>query len=458
MTKEHFKHYLRHSGLAYITAEALYENALYVPSVGRHALSTVGDALRRAVFGASSAQPIITWNVPFPPFDRAADLIAWLRVQGVEVSEGGHTFYIPPQAAVRRIVPAIADFYPEGSGFKVLKDLRDPVRARYIFKHPRSLRMLKTLIGAPRDQMVAANYMHALGIGPRVWDICCWTARGKQCTAFVVEHVAGHEPSYEQSLAFLAQLKDLSAGSHLRILAPRWRDTIDFQPPDCNRNLLYSEALGRAQYVDFQNFGLKDRGAWRREMAVGGTWRKAVASLSRALRDAAIDLGGRLVLDVACGGGLKVYAALAGGAMWVQGWDRAEMTARATQRVFAHGAGRFSLVAADPDEPRDLLADVPRRLWPLLPRAVVFCPASRARLLAHLFAMSWSALVCEGEASQSPEAVVSGLQSLARRSGSDGLDVLATARIIGESGSRSPLVVVRREAGGSIPAGSEHAG
>ena len=50
----------------------------------------------------------IKWSVPFPPYDEPAQLIRWLRSQGIKVSEGGHTFYLPPQENLGGFIPEIA--------------------------------------------------------------------------------------------------------------------------------------------------------------------------------------------------------------------------------------------------------------------------------------------------------------------------------------------------------------
>ncbi len=447
MTKEAWKYYLRRTPLAYQAAEALYENALYVPVVWRQHLSAVVSGLRTGVFRRPAGQAVLTWDVPFPRFDRPGDLVTWLRSQGVEVSEGGHTFYIAPQPALRRIIPAVVDFYPPQSGFKVLRDFRDPLRARYIYKHPRSLKMLKRLIGTPRDQLIVANYMHVLGIGPRVWDTCGWRTPWKCCTAFVVDHVTGRQPSMEQVTAFLARLEHLNARTDLRILIPRWRQCMDFQPPDCNHNLLYSDALGRVQYVDFQNFGLRDRGVRWRQMAVAphaSRW----SSISTALDRAGIDLDRRLVLDVGCGDGTQLHASLGAGAAWGIGWDRPDVVSRTTSRLLSHGSARFSLIGADLSEPHELADDVPQRLQHLLPRAVVFSPAGRGDLAAlqRACAIPCGVLVCEGDGSDSPAHVVERAESSAEAAGTGRVEVLASVQLRDASDSDTcrPVVVLRR--------------
>jgi hypothetical protein len=122
------------------------------------------------------------------------------------------------------------------------------------------LKILNHLIGTPHDQLITANYMWSLGLGPKVWGLTCWESQGAVCTVFVVEHVSGRPPRAEECTEFLQRLTELNERSRLRVLIPRWQDNPDFAPPNCNGNLIYSEALGRAQYVDFQNFGLTGRG------------------------------------------------------------------------------------------------------------------------------------------------------------------------------------------------------
>ena len=235
MTKQTVKGLLRWNHTAYKTAEAVYENSMLLRHILQQGLGASAIGHRVPQSRARARQSVTTWRVPFPPFDSAADLIEWLRAQGVTVNEGGHTFYVGPQDAIRQLLPTIVAAYPQQSGFKILKDCRHPVEARYLHKHRRSLQLLKRVIGRPQDQLVPANYMYALGIGPRVWDLACWEAHGRHCAVFVVDHVVGSEPTLDQCRSFLHRLKQLNTDTHLRIIIPDWERHEDFTPPRLHR-------------------------------------------------------------------------------------------------------------------------------------------------------------------------------------------------------------------------------
>src|SRR5262245_27801731 len=214
--KERMKAYLRHSGMAYKSVEVIYDNILVIRHIIQNGFWGAAG-FRHGSSRRAPKQAAITWNAPFPRRDSPGELIAWLRAQGLEVSEGGHTFYIPPQERLSDIIPSIISFYPPGTGFKVLKDFRHPARARYLYNHRKTLIVLKRLLGTPQDRLVAANLMYSYGIGPRVWDLTCWEAQGNTYSVFVVDHVSGECPTIQQYSSFLNRLKRLSVSTHLRI-------------------------------------------------------------------------------------------------------------------------------------------------------------------------------------------------------------------------------------------------
>jgi hypothetical protein len=162
--KENLKVLLRWNRTTYKAVEAVYENALLLRHIVEQGLT--GVALGRGV-GTShtrTRQSVMTWHVPFSMGGGPEDVIGWLRARGITVSEGGHTFYIAPQAALGNVIPQIVASYPRDAGFKILKDCRHPFEARYLYKHRRSLKLLRRLIGTPQDQLIAANYMYLLGV------------------------------------------------------------------------------------------------------------------------------------------------------------------------------------------------------------------------------------------------------------------------------------------------------
>jgi hypothetical protein len=315
--KDGLKALLRVSPRTYKLAEVVYENSLYPGHIFREGL--VNTALAR--LGRDPArrrqQPALTFRVPFRGRMNAATLITWLRTQGVQVGEGGHTFYIPPLPAIVALLPEICAFYPPGCGFKVLRDLRHPRRARYLFKHRRSLKILAGLIGTPHDQLVAANYMHFLGLGPRVWDLAGWSWPEGCCSVFVVEHATGRAPNTDEAIVFLKRLVDVTTRDGLRVLIPRWRSNEDFRPPTCNGNLVFDESLGRAQYLDFQNFCVVGR------HACTGT--------------------PDLALNARCKDGASIATSLTAGAAWAHGWCDADQVAPLTKHLFLRGLTRFTL-------------------------------------------------------------------------------------------------------------------
>jgi hypothetical protein len=346
--KAGIKALLRSSPRMYKLAEVVYENSLYLDHIWRNGLVDAALTQVRRRAARQRTQAVLTFLVPFPQFATAGPLIEWLRAQGVEVFEGGHTFYIPPQAAIECMLPEVCAFYPRGSGFKVLKDLRPPRDARYLFNHRRSLRVLARMIGTPQDQLAPANYMHLLGLAPRVWDLACWASPETSCTVFVVEHAAGRAPDVEEATAFLERLIDLTTRDRLRVLIPRWESNDDFRPPACNGNLVYRESAGHAQYLDFQNFCVVPRrGATLATGARSGSAprvrRSGPSIVAAPLRQEAVDPGGRTALDLACADCESIADALSAGAAWVHGACEPDKMAGITESLFLRGLTRFTL-------------------------------------------------------------------------------------------------------------------
>jgi hypothetical protein len=357
-------------------------------------------------------------------------VVHWLRSQGIEISEGGHAFYIRPQPALRDILEPIISFYPEGAGFKILKDLRHPRRARYLYKHRRSLALLARLIGSPHDQVLAANYMYARGIGPRVWDLTCWRIQGRSCTVFVVNHVEGSVPTLDQSTSFLSRLERLNANSHLRVLIPRWEQNREFEPPYCNGNLIYSDADGAGLYVDFQNFGLTNQRAWGDDLLSArgadrddATERACWTFARDLLKERSRAIAGRIVLDLTCASDVAISASLADGASWGIGWCQAAQSRHVEESLLSAGATRFSLVQNRVDRDGRFEDAIPPTLRSRLKDAVVFLDvrAGSPVALDDLVRMPWNALVCVGDDREHFGRSMQGLRALSP----DQFDVVA---------------------------------
>ena len=388
IAKAQLKAYLSRNDAAYWTAAVLYEYAQYPAHIWRQGLTrrALGLRGRRTRDGA---QTMLDWRVDLPAIGTPQDLGRWLRAKGLSVCEGGHAFYVAPQPGLADLFPPVVDFYPRQSGFKILKDFRHPTRARYLYKDRYALRFLSRLIGSPQDQVLAANYLYAGGAGARLWDLASWTFHDTCCTVFVVEHIDGVRPDAAQCAEFLSRLRRLDASSLLRVLVPRWTETEDFAPPDCNRNLIYSAAHGRAIYVDFQNFGLTDYGAWVSELAANARPEAADAktrvddwnALQESLRRSGETVAGRVVADVECRDAAILSRSLAAGAAWVVGWCSVADARRIEHALLARGMTRFTLLTSGAAE--GVPADAPAPLRARLHDAVVFGPRNSRE--SHLF-------------------------------------------------------------------------
>jgi hypothetical protein len=254
--KQIVKSLLSGHAAAYKTAEVMYENALYIPHIVREGLWPVSLGYRPRAVGSGAHWPRQQWVVSLPQWADFRGLIDALRVRGFQVNEGAHTIYVPPQAGLEVLGIGWSTAYPPAAGFKILKDCREPARARYLFRHRRTLPLLARLIGTPVEQLVVAAALHRAGLGPAIFDLATWYSGDATCTVFVVEHVSGRQPTVAEHARFMARLRDRLAHTPLRVLIPAWERNPDFAPADCNGNLIHSSRWGSELYVDFQNFGL----------------------------------------------------------------------------------------------------------------------------------------------------------------------------------------------------------
>ena len=409
-------------------------------------LGYLGYALRlglwRAVLGlpdrveSFGRQEVITWEMPFPAFSQAEHLAEWLQARGIQVKEGKYALYIPPQERLDDVLPSIAQFYPDNSGFKVLKNLRHPSRANYLYGSPEMQFLRARLTGSPQDQLITANYLHVLDIGPRAWDVCCWFADGTYYSVLVLVHIAGRTACHRNCADFLARLKELTRSSFLRIPVPAWETKRDFRNPDCAGNLLLPPGSSRPQYVDFQNFRLRHPLDWTRRIVqragrevaqdetepsgresgvehpairfdgsameeINKRWKLVKATLERC----GIDVNNRLVMDLGCGLGWMLQKALASGAAWALGWDDPRNAAHAEPMLFSLGATRFHILNGPLRPGHRLKDDVPGNLRPLLNESVLLCPAAAANsgIWQDLTKTPWRAIICHGHSAQREE-------------------------------------------------------
>jgi hypothetical protein len=406
----------------------LYRRLNHLRFLRREGLLLQSLGLRSGRRPDSARQPPLTWTLDTPRIGTLEELLAWLRSAGLRVDEGGHTIYVPPQDGLAEHLGPPAGFYPEGSGFKVLRDLRGPDEAHYLTGESRKATRVR-IVGTPRDQLVSANYLHAAGLGPRVHDVCCWRGDGFAATVFVMEHVQGRPSDAAECAAFLERLRAELEGTQLSVLVPYWESHMDFQPDDCNGNLVVEEGSGEPRYVDFQNFGVRDPTAWTRAVLEAGTgdlhfgqgreergdrylyqtvpgigdaakrdidvrWNVFRAQLERG----GVDLADRVVLDVGCNAGMMLHAALSEGAAWGLGWDLPNVARHTRKLLWSLGDSRFRIIGAQLHDRYDLRGDIPAGVASRLSECVLFYLAVREHIgvLPCLSEMPWRALVFEG--------------------------------------------------------------
>jgi len=400
-------------------------------------------------------QRTLNWNVSLPELNTGPDLVNWFRDHNILVNEGGHTIYIPPQSELASLMPDIVGHYPPNSGFKILKDFRGPDEAKYS-------------TARPMDLQITANYIHALGFGPQLWDLCTWKSKSSLYSVFVVDHVSGDAPSREECDVFLGTMKEQLSENNLHIAMPDWADREDFKCPGCNGNLLVSEPLKVLQYIDFQCFTC-NAAAWTKEIVLkaneafyfGDTWltnkplyqsvpgsasvgkrntKKRWDFIIELLHQADVSIRGRLVLDVGCNAGMMLNSSLVEGAAWAIGWDRPAIVPFTKNLLFSLGTTRFNLVGATLNQEYPLENDIPVNMSPMLSEAVIFYFSvhDHIGLLESLKKIPWRVFVYEGHQAELLEDSHAAIEPLL----TDKIEIVASKYIDIMDGDADPRPVV----------------
>lgn len=397
---------------------------------------------------------------------------------GLNFSEGSHTYYLPPQKNLRRLLGEMVDVYPSNSGFKILKDPGNPLEAEYMGNHEdgRSADKVRRLLtGRPHQQMIVANYIHYQGLGPKIYDVCCIERGEQRHTIFVVDHVFGRSPSMTECREFIRILKTVLKKSLLSMSIRNWENGGDFKCPSCNGNLFISKGVEGVfyQYVDFQNFALESPQAWSRTIIKNNDkkfhfgnkreWRKGSylyqsvpgfgASAKRntdkrwnkildVLNENSISLSKRMVLDVGCNSGMMIAASLKKGALWGVGWDTQETSKVARLLLDSMGASRSTLVGANLSSSYDLEKDIPKNLLKFLNGAIIFYLAIQHHigLIKSLPSIPWHVFVYEGAQKETIEQSKKLLSNLLV----EGVSVMSSSYITDGDSSKRPLLIMKK--------------
>lgn len=311
-----------------------------------------------------------------------------LRAHGLIVHEGRHTLYVPPQPELAARLGPVVEAFPPECGFKLLKRFAAPEHARYLYQADTTGEA--ALLGGIHEQARAAAALASLGLGPRLIDVVHLQAGDRDLCAMVVEHVRGRRPTVTEHGRLLDALDVLRGRERLSLANPSRYDCGDFEAPDCNGNLMVTDA-GELRYVDPQLF-LFDHAAVlgdvmdrHREVLHFGDRLRVVKGGERFLyqglpggaevgrrdpddRWLALDPmlaahgaspRDRVVLDVCCNAGLMMAGALHRGARWAVGWDLPPVAAAAAELLPLLGAGRSTVVGRALHEDVELAPDVP---------------------------------------------------------------------------------------------------
>ncbi|MBN2059250.1 MAG: hypothetical protein JW882_02430 [Deltaproteobacteria bacterium] len=345
-----------------------------------------------------SRQEILVYPVDDLTVRTTGDLRQWLKKNNIAFKEGGWTFYLPPQDGLWRSFGNILSNYPGNSGLKILKNLRPPNQARYTNhkQNPAPGAALKRLLTpTPTALMRVANYLYAHGLGIRVYDLIALRCGNRLLTCYVVQHVDGPEIRQKDYDDFINRLKSILDQGDLSTIHEETDTMWDFQPLDCNGNLIGNDNGGKPLFVDFQAFFLRNESKILKRILMeiqdkahfGGApfytgGRKylyeGIPGISigsrnvktrwqhyrEMLEECGCSVSNRVVYDAGCNTGLTLYNALSCGALWGIGWDMPEITKSAERLLLSLGATRFDLFGDRIMGDYDFIKSVPARFKP----------------------------------------------------------------------------------------------
>ena len=322
--------------------------------------------------------------------------------------------------------------YPAGCGLKLMKRLGGLDQP--LLTEGNSGFLQRRLL-LPTHQVIVANYLHILGLAPRLVDMFVLDGEAAQTVAYVSDHMPGGTPSKAQCSEVIEALRSAVSSGSLQLVNWNGFDDGDFACPDCNGNLLL-DLEGRPRYVDTHNFRVLDYdktllGEVRNARSVSSFGAPSyllgkdylyqsvpgvrlaakrdcamrMSVLLRLLDQAGVNLTNRVVLDVGCNAGLMAAQYLKAGAHWVCGWDTPELIMQTERLMRAVGCTRFSLVGCFLSETTNFVADIGDFLQPKLSRAIVSYLSVRRHMgwLPTLAQTPWEFMLYEGHEEETAE-------------------------------------------------------
>ena len=385
--------------------------------------------------GFLSKQKILTYPIQDITLQSSDDFRNWLEKEKLIFSEGGWTFYLPPQDGLWKSFSNILKNYPRQSGLKILKDIRHPDEARYTNhkQNPAPGAALKRfLTPTPKALLRVAAYLYVHGLGIRVYDLIALRCNNRLLTCYVVQHLDGPKVDQKDYDLFIDRLKATLDKGELSTIHEETETMWDFKPINCSGNLINNGKDGEPLYVDFQTFFLRNEVKVLEKILIeiqdkvhfGGVrfYRggkkylyQGIPGLSIGKRDIEIrwkhflemiegcrcSFNDRIVYDVGCNTGLMLYNALSRGALWGVGWDMPEVTYSAEKLLLSLGATRFNLFGDRIHEDYNFFKCVPDRFKSKKNGILFFLAVSdHIGFPAGLADLPWEYMFYEGHANQ----------------------------------------------------------
>lgn len=296
-----------------------------------------------------------------------------MKKNSLEIHEGGDSIYVPPKAWKESSLNTIQDDYPRCCGIKISKRKGD---SNNYYMEDRVGRQFAQKLSFPHEkQILIYNYLNDQGVSPKLYDLVELEDKNNDLwTAYIVEHIPSSPLKPGDLEEMIERLKALCLRGNLELIGSSGWNGIDFEPPNCNSNLIRSEKKDRTYYVDIHNFILKDYDQLLNALALktastshfggksiflGGEFlyqeipgvnlpskrspNKRMVLIDELLKRSGLDLKEKVILDIGCNLGLMGAQYLKRGARWLHGWDM-ENVVPATERILnAIGCTRFSL-------------------------------------------------------------------------------------------------------------------
>ncbi|MCD4665198.1 MAG: hypothetical protein K8R68_07995 [Bacteroidales bacterium] len=393
---------------------------------------------RRRVAPFLSKQKIITYELSDSAFITVDDFLKWLKNKCVEYIDSRWTIYIPPQKGISNTFSFLKNNHPVDSGLKILKDFRHPDKALYT--HPKLRKkygsILKRLMThSPVSLVRVANYLYDHKIGIRVYDLVALKGNNICLTCYVVKHIQGPTVQTDGYNLFIKNIKKFLKSGDITTVGETVENLKDFRPPNCNDNLFIDAKEGRATYVDFQGFLLLNEnkiidniinetegkfhpGTVRSNkngkkyvfeqipgLYVGKTNLKNNENIFyQMLEECECSFENRVVFDIGCNTGLRLYNAISKGAIWGFGWDLPDVVAHSRKLLLALGATRFDLFSKNISSNTDFTFDVPKRFMEKKDGILFLLNSEdQIELKDGVKKMPWEFLFYEGSAFSRPE-------------------------------------------------------